>query len=245
MKPVFLRSKSFIVTDHRRGKDYDDPAFPNLIATFKKNAEALEELVSFILNGDEFKTSPFVKTIDFQAIGTRVRKLGCASRSQGYIQITPQRADCHEGIVMETLVHELGHIVTPAEYQNGRRIAHGYSFKANTYKIAQYAFAVGLLNEDQVRWDLGKASLKNMDEAARAATKANATTHLRVGDIIAWKHNGHKYGGSYTGKVSKINAKTFKVQALTKNGTNTPFGGTWTFSIGHTGFTKLNEAEAA
>jgi hypothetical protein len=240
MKPVFLRSKSFIVTDHRRGKDYDDPAFPNLIATFKKNAEALEELVSFILNGDEFKTSPFVKTIDFQAIGTRVRKLGCASRSQGYIQITPQRADYHEGIVMETLVHELGHIVTPAEYQNGRRIAHGYSFKANTYKIAQYAFAVGLLNEDQVRWDLGKASLKNMDEAARTTT-----TSLRVGDMIAWKHNGHKYGGSYTGRVSKINAKTFKVQVLTKNGNSTPFGETWRFTIGNTGFTKLNEAEAA
>jgi hypothetical protein len=233
-KPVLLRSKSFTVTDHRRGKDYDDPeSFQSLLSVFQDNMEAWEELISLVLEDDDFNTPSHVDHLEIRLMGKRKSFLGQASGRGDYIKMTPQRSNYHEGQDIETFIHELGHIATPTEYDfNGyktRRIIHGKKFKAATYKIAQYAQVLGLMREEQVRWALGKSTHENLNTAAQKPAKQ--TSQFSRGDVITWEHSGHKHGGTYTGKIKRVNRKTYTVIELTKNGAPSPPGRQWKLPI--------------
>lgn len=235
-KPILLRSKSFTVTDYRRGNDYDDPeSFQSLLAIFEDNIEKWEELISLVLEDEEFNTPANVTHLEIRLMGKRKSFLGQASGRGDYIKMTPQRDHYHDGQAVETFVHELGHIAVPTEYSfdgwKSRRIVHGRKFKAATYKIAQYAQILGLMRKDQVRWDLGKSTHTNMSNAAQ---KAKSAPKFVVGDVVTWEKSGYKHGGTYTGKVKRVNRKTYTVTELTKNGAHS-FGRQWKLPIGREG----------
>ena len=228
-KPVLFKGKSFQLTDHRRGDDYKDPQFFELLRLIKDRAVDWEELFSFVLN--EFNTPKHIQTIDIRLMGQRSSFLGKANRSNGYIKLTTW-GEYHNESPVEVLIHELGHITTPIEYKNGRRVIHGRRFKETTYRIAQYAYAVGLIREDQVSYSIGNATKENMSEAAQMAKKTQKT--FRVGDIVLWTHTGHKHGGRYTGRIKRVNRKTYSIEELTKNGVDSGFRGLWKMGRGTT-----------
>ena len=241
-KPVFLRSKSFQVTDCRRGEDFYNRDFDGLLSLFRDNAWKFEELISMVLEGEEFDTPKQVRSLDIRLMGRRKSFLGQAHRGNGYIKMTPHREHLEEGQDIKTFVHELAHIACPVMYDYyGRATIHGKKFKSVAYKIAKRAYAVGLLTADQVSWDIGMASVKApagpTTEAAAAqtsttsspwATVQSVASKFRVGDVVCWKHNGHKHGGSYTGRVERVNRKTLSILELTKNGVER-YGAQWKF----------------
>jgi len=232
---VLLRSKSFQVTDGRRGQDYSDrESFARVLDTLKENMEAIEKFIAFVI--EEFKVP--LGCLNIIAMGKR-RFLGSASRERGYIKLTPC-PNYSERTILHVLVHELGHIITPIGVKWGesgpRRDIHGNAFKANTYKLCKYAFAVGLLKEDEVRWDLGLSFLEKegrMDEAASSPAPQTMIAQpqfvtFRVGDVVTWTYSGYKHGGRYTGKIVKVTTKKYKVTELTRNDQVGRIGMIWT-----------------
>lgn len=241
MHRTILKSLSFRVADGRRGKDFSDThGFENVYMTFKNHMQEWEEFVAFVLQ--EFKVP--LNTLEFIIVGMRNSWLGQAKRSEGWVKITPC-ANYDSRAIVTTLIHELGHIVTPLQhkmtYSGMRRDIHGQAFKINTYKLAKYAYAVGLLEEHEVRWDIGMSQIQAQPKAALTNPAISVSPiKFRVGDIVTWKKTGYKHGGTYTGEIVKINPKRYLIKQLTKDGIAF-VGFNWRFPIGSTEL-KLMEA---
>jgi hypothetical protein len=220
-KPIFLTSKSFQITDHRRGQDYKDTQFTELLVFLKDNAEKWEELISLVLEDNEFDTPPHLSKIDVRLMGRRQSFAGRAHRTKGYIKLTPKYEDYHDESLVEIFIHELAHIAVPTEHRNGRRVIHGRKFKATAYKIAQYAAAIGLISEENVKYSIGNATIENISEAAQTVKEEIAQNRFIVGQVVRWEYSGHKHGGTYTGRIKRVNKKTYTVEELTRNGSAT------------------------
>jgi len=214
MKSLLLESKNFRVLDGRRGNDYQNrEGFQTVLSIFegKENAEAWNELLECIF--DEFGISSN-QPLTFLAMGDRTFS-GQANRSKFWIKVTPCSA-YEEGAINTTIVHELGHIVTPTKFKHTasgmRRDVHGPLFKKNTYRIAQLAFAVGLLKAHEVTYDIGLSYIH------REKKEASTTDNLRVGTMVKFEHTGRKWAGVWTGRVAKVNTKTYNVVSETRDG---------------------------
>lgn len=218
MSKLIRFGKSFQVVDGRRGEDYaNEEGFNAIISVFSNNMDEWDELIECIF--DEFSI-PF-NPIRFIAMGDRTSFLASANKAKNDIKITPCSA-FKEGSITIALIHELGHIVTPtkikATWNGARRDIHGVTFKNNTYRIAQLAFAVGLIEQYQVTYDIGMSYLTCEKKSENTPYTSGVGQNLRVGTLVEFEHSGHKWGGVWTGRVSKINRKTVKVISETKDG---------------------------
>lgn len=237
--------KSLDVTDSRTPRDYgQQEGFDVLKSVFTDNIEAWEDFISYVLLSKEFDTPMGLKKIDMRLLGQRLSFLGQAFRDFGYIKLTPHFGyDVRD--IYGTVVHELGHIVVPIYYKgsnwNQRRVVHGKAFKEATYRLAQHAYAVGLLLEDEVHYDLGLSYRKN-NAAATKEPPVVIEPRFSVGDVISWWHEGYKHGGLFIGRIDRVNKKTYMVSQLSKNGR--PSGNTiWRLYIKQQKRFKLIEEE--
>jgi hypothetical protein len=224
-KPLLLTSKNFSVVDARRGQDYENSeGFSRILPIFKENMEAWNELISCVF--DEFNLSGNVL---FHAMGDRKSFLGQANRSKLRIKITPC-SKYPSYAITTTIIHELAHLATPISAKltssGVQRDIHGPLFKKNAYTIAKWAYAVGLLEEDQVKKDIGSSTIN--------VPNKNEKKHSRLpkGTIIQFEHSGHKWGGVWTGEIVKVNRKTYKVRPKTKDGKEVNmYSMTWTIPV--------------
>lgn len=228
-KSLLLHGKHFRVVDARRGQDYEDSeGFSRVISVFEENIEAWDELIHCVF--DEFNISG---NILFYAMGNRKSFLGQANRSKLRIKITPC-SGYPVSAINTTIIHEIAHLVTPIgsklTYGGVQRDIHGNQFKKNAYTIAKWAYAVGLLEEDQVNRNIGMASLQSNK------AKKQKREILSVGTRIKFEHSGHKWGGVWVGEIIKVNHKTYKVSPKTRDGKEVRSGMTWKIPIGSSRF---------
>ena len=238
MKPTLLKSPSFVVEDHRTGKDFQDSCFSLLQQVFTDHQDLWEELIETIRA--EWKIAP----VTFKLYGYRKSFMAKAQLAKCYIKVTSHasplsRIDTNEdkmALIIATIIHELGHLVTPIGYNlySSQRNIHGQAFKKNVYTIAQWANAIGLLPNKLVIYGLGNANIGKamqvLESPSETIFAANGTsTPVRIGDTIEWQHSGTKWGGTWTGKVHNKTSNNLKVSNCMQNGK--PSTGTWTIPL--------------
>lgn len=223
-KTTLLNGENFRVVDARRGQDYEDKeSFLRVLSIFEENIDEWDELIHCVFDEFDVKNG----NILFHAMGNRKSFLGQASKSKLRIKVTPC-SGYHPREINTTIIHEIAHLVTPTQREGSRRIFHGTLFKKNAYKIAKLAYAVGLLEEDQVTKNIGMASL----QADKTKTKKQKREILSVGTRIKFEHSGHKWGGVWVGEIIKVNRKNYKVRPKTRDGKEVNmYGMSWKIPI--------------
>ena len=253
MKPTLLKSPSFVVEDHRTGKDFQDINFSLLKQVFVDNAGLWEELIETMIA--EWGITP----VTVKLLGMRKSFLAKANRGKNMIKMTTHSIslDIIEdnadkmSLLIATFIHELGHLVTPVteKFWSKQRDIHGPKFKKNVYLIAQWANAIGLLPDKLVMYSLGNATTGRVMEVlgtipepykvpVGSSNTIDHTNTVRIGDTIQWNHSGHKWGGLWIGVVHNKTSKNLKVSNCTKDGKEN--AGQWTIPIMSSNYTIIS-----
>ena len=228
---TLLLSHSFQVTCGRRGVDFADEAgFAKVMAAFTERKPEWDELIDMLLNSSDFDSPAAVHSIEFIVVGRR-SFFGRAFRSEGAVKIAYPSADYHDGAVVETIVHELAHIVCPVGRKwNGRRDIHGPHFRRVAHQVAKYAGLLGILQPSQISTEIGRAT--HLNQNAVAIAQQRTVAKFRVGDIVRWTHAGGKWAGEYTGRVIRVNRKTYSVEEITRDDIRSEFLNKWRLAKG-------------